>query len=299
MTALAEAAPATAAEQVFALVTAAPAPTTTTRAVTTSTVAPPAETTLAAITATRAAAGSSAPCALGTRATAVATTPAPPEAPNALPVAPTPDAGSPAPTEASALLSVTPAPNAGSPTPVPGPATPRPAVSSPGPLPRLRLAPALPPARARVATTPLPGRPPTLDERIHVLRAGDRSLVLEASDWAHDRDGCAVAPDPGVVVRRLATAAVEVIAGNRPAAQLARWLAPGVLDALRERAGLSRHTALRHCRTPTCRSVHVCLVTGRVVEATAVVDDGRRVRAIAVRLETHRGAWRATALEVG
>ena len=34
-------------------------------------------------------------------------------------------------------------------------------------------------------------------------------------------------------------------------------------------------------------------------EAAVVIDDGCRVRAVAVRLETHRGMWRATALDVG
>jgi hypothetical protein len=52
-------------------------------------------------------------------------------------------------------------------------------------------------------------------------------------------------------------------------------------------------------RAPAVRGVRACVLHEHLVEATAVVDDGRRVRAIALRLETHRGAWRATALEVG
>lgn len=162
------------------------------------------------------------------------------------------------------------------------------------PPPRVRLVPAQPPARRLTAAGPAVARPPTLDERVRVVRGVDRSLVLEATD--EDR-GSPPATDPALVVRRLATASVEVVLGSRPVAQLTRWVAPGMLDALRARAVTPAQA--RPSRAPTCRGVHVCLVEEHVAEATAVVDDGRRVRAVAVRLETHRGSWRATALEVG
>lgn len=163
--------------------------------------------------------------------------------------------------------------------------------------PRVRLVPALAPVRPRTATAPPAGRPPTLAERIRVLRIDDRSLEPDEGD---DSRGAAPEADPSLVARRLAGASVEVIAGRRPAAQLARWLAPGVLDVLRNRAALTRHTAVPvPGRPPAVRGVRVCILHEHLVEATAVVDDGRRVRAIALRLEAHRGAWRATALEVG
>jgi hypothetical protein len=73
-----------------------------------------------------------------------------------------------------------------------------------------------------------------------------------------------------------------------------------VYDAIRRRAELTRHAGLhRQGRTPVLRSTRTCPVEPGAVEAAAVVDDGRRVRAVAVRLEPHRGAWRATALEIG
>ncbi len=119
-------------------------------------------------------------------------------------------------------------------------------------------------------------------------------------DEADDERGAVPTTDPSLVVRRLAGASVEVIAGRRPAGQLARWLAPAVLDVLRTRAVLTHRAAVQALtRPPTVRGVRVCAVHEHTVEASAVVDDGRRVRAIALRLETHRGAWRATALEVG
>jgi len=162
--------------------------------------------------------------------------------------------------------------------------------------PRVRLVPALPPARVRRATTPVGGPPPTPAERLRILKADDRSL---GSDEADEPRGPAPAEDPTVVARRLAGASVEVIVGRRPAAQLARWLAPGVLDALRARAAVTRGAVPALTRAAAVRGVRVCALHEHLVEATAVVDDGRRVRAIALRLETHRGAWRATALEVG
>lgn len=171
-----------------------------------------------------------------------------------------------------------------------------PVPGSSGARPRGRLLPVPVPARSLRVEGPALAVPPTVVERVRALRAGDRSFVVEAED--EDR-GAPPTADPGLVVRRLATASVEVITGVRPAAQLARWLAPGVLDALRVRSTLGRHAALRASRAPACRAVRVSRLDPHVVEATAVVDDGRRVRAVALRLETHRGAWRATALEIG
>lgn len=170
------------------------------------------------------------------------------------------------------------------------------ALTGPGERPRVRLLPAPPPARALTATTPVGGPPPTLAERLDVLKADDRSLDTDEAD---EPRGQAPAEDPTLVVRRLAGASVEVIVGRRPAAQLARWLAPGVLDALRARAAVTRGAVPPLTRAAAVRGVRVCAVHEHLVEGTAVVDDGRRVRAIALRLETHRGAWRATALEVG
>ena len=177
----------------------------------------------------------------------------------------------------------------------------RPASAPPAEL-RARLLPGRPAARAARAEGPAHRPPATAVERIAVLRASDRSVVLECAD--EDR-GAVPAAEPSVVVRRLALAAVEVILGRRPAAQLARWLTPGVLQALRTRADLGRRAGIDAAR-PTggtrpaaVRRAHVCPVEPHVVEAAVVVDDGCRVRAVAVRLETHRGVWRATALDVG
>lgn len=117
-------------------------------------------------------------------------------------------------------------------------------------------------------------------------------------------------PDPREVAGAVVQAVVEVLAGTRPAGQLVRWLSADVYAALQRRAAL----AARLRRPPTSalarqepapvrravvRSVHTTEPVPGVVEASAVVVDRGRVRAVALRLEGLDGRWRATALEMG
>ncbi|WP_158609725.1 Rv3235 family protein, partial [Cellulomonas triticagri] len=101
----------------------------------------------------------------------------------------------------------------------------------------------------------------------------------------------------------VALAAVEVLAGVRPLAQLARWLTPDVYDGLARRAALTvpRGSALGMPggRRATVRRVRVCPVDEQVVEASVVVAHAGRVRGVAVRLTRASGRWRAAALVVG
>ncbi len=118
----------------------------------------------------------------------------------------------------------------------------------------------------------------------------------------------------------VALAAVEVLAGNRPLAQLARWLTPEVYDGLARRAVLTapgtrvldaaagaRDLAADPtdpvpagaARRPSVRRVRVHRVDEHTVEASVVVAHADRVRAVAVRLTRSTGRWRAAALVVG
>lgn len=108
------------------------------------------------------------------------------------------------------------------------------------------------------------------------------------------------------ICRSTVQAAVEVLAGTRPAQQLARRLDERCLAALQHRAALTRRvasgtspTAGRLHRNPSVRSVHACRVSDDVYEASAVVADELRVRAVALRLERSRQVWRVTVLEIG
>jgi hypothetical protein len=122
----------------------------------------------------------------------------------------------------------------------------------------------------------------------------------------------AVVPSPGdeareicAITRATVQAAIEVLAGTRPIHQLARRLDQRCLTVLQHRATLTRRMAARAPRkmglhrNASVRSVRACRVTPDVYEASAVVMDELRVRAVAVRLERSKNVWRVTALEIG
>lgn len=112
----------------------------------------------------------------------------------------------------------------------------------------------------------------------------------------------------------VATAALEVVSGVRPAAQLAGWVSPTVLDGLTQRRllgdeDLPPSSALDRTgrgvpagpRTsrPMVRRVRTMRVDDRVVESAVVLRWADRCRAVAVRLVAGAGGWRAEALVVG
>lgn len=106
---------------------------------------------------------------------------------------------------------------------------------------------------------------------------------------------------------RITGAAVEVLAGRRPVQQLAPWLPRDLLARLQLRANLGRidtetprSRAARAHRASTVTSARAALVSPGVYEASAVVSDRLRSRAVALRLENvSGGGWRVTALEIG
>jgi hypothetical protein len=107
-------------------------------------------------------------------------------------------------------------------------------------------------------------------------------------------------PDPRPWTRRLAQAVVEILAGARPAAQLARYATLDVLDALEHSTGrLARGADGRVALRPIVASVHVSEPADGVAEACAVVDTGPRRRALAFRLEGLDGRWQCTELQLG
>lgn len=107
--------------------------------------------------------------------------------------------------------------------------------------------------------------------------------------------------DPEAWCGAIVRAAVEVLTGSRPTAQLARWLSADLYETVARRAGLALRIKGRPTlvRQAVVRRVHLCRLGPGTAEASVVVHDGERVRAAAVRIEAHRGRWRATALEIG
>jgi len=125
----------------------------------------------------------------------------------------------------------------------------------------------------------------------------DARRVLQIA--GENREVCAI-------TRGTVQAAVEVLAGTRPIQQLSRRLDQRCLASLQHRAALTRRlaagsspTAGRLHRNPAVRSVRACEVADGIYEASAVVVDELRVRAVAVRLERSNQVWRITALEIG
>ncbi|BCW59459.1 hypothetical protein StoSoilB20_28060 [Arthrobacter sp. StoSoilB20] len=111
--------------------------------------------------------------------------------------------------------------------------------------------------------------------------------------------------DVRLVARSIAQAALEVLAGTRALTQLSRSLDPDCYLSLQHRAALTRKHAARvrgnlhpH-RSPMVRSVRACSITEDICEASIVVAEEQRCRAVAMRLERLDGVWRVTALEIG
>ncbi len=158
-----------------------------------------------------------------------------------------------------------------------------------------------------------PGRPPqasTRPPRVRRVRLGtDRRYAaddvvadLSAARPVTERPAPAL-PDPTATCATVVRAAVEVLRGDRPAAQLARWLTPLVLDQLTERARLLREALAPDDGARSARPVQVRRIRlerrGDTAEASVVVEDQGRCRAAAVRLEAHRGQWRIAVLDLG
>ena len=104
--------------------------------------------------------------------------------------------------------------------------------------------------------------------------------------------------------RRFVQAALEIVGGDRPASQLARWADREVYADLQRRAwlvaragghvpGAARVQPVR-CRV---RSVHSCVVDDATVEVAVHVAHGERSRAVAGRFELRRERWTCTALD--
>lgn len=109
--------------------------------------------------------------------------------------------------------------------------------------------------------------------------------------------------------RSVAQAAMEAISGTRPVQQLARWMEPDCYDKLVQRAALvkalqerrrsARDSEPRLHRSAAIRSSRVCQASENAYEASLVIVEAARVRAVALRLEFRRGLWKVAALEIG
>jgi hypothetical protein len=161
--------------------------------------------------------------------------------------------------------------------------------------------------RPVVSLRPAPRREPCFDDEIadlHVVGPLDRQLPFR-----RERRRPAVnpapalprtLPDPVAWGRRLLIGIIETAGGRRPLQQLSALLSPSVaagLGADFEKAA-QRHTP-HWTHAATVRSVHASEPADGVAELNATVQAGRRVRAVALRLEEREGRWRCTRLQLG
>lgn len=199
-----------------------------------------------------------------------------------------------------------------------------PAQDAPGPARQVRPTTAArrtPVARAVAPATPIrrPATPPVgpvtgpgIGRRLRRMRIGgtpyselqNAAAALEAVTGRPTPEPDPTLPDPTAQVCRVVRAAVEVLRGERPAAQLARWVTPQVYDQLLERGRLMREAQQNRPPRPkahaaTVRRVRMVRLGTSSAEATVILHDEGRVRAAAVRLEARRGVWRVAVLEIG
>jgi hypothetical protein len=135
----------------------------------------------------------------------------------------------------------------------------------------------------------------TRSDIVHRRRASPASRIAAGSPRT-PRD---LLPDPQASTERLAQAIVEILAGARPAAQLSGLATLDVLRYLRRGAGrLGARQGLPLPR-PVVGSVRISEPCDGVVEASAVIKTGTRMRALALRLEGIDGQWRCTEIHLG
>lgn len=104
-------------------------------------------------------------------------------------------------------------------------------------------------------------------------------------------------PDPLAWSTNMVRAIIDSLGGRRDLAGLRRWIDPPLCRRLEARA---------QCATSETRTTSIRIRTARIyrvndstAETAIVMEDQGRVRAAAVRIETFRGRWRITALELG
>ncbi|MGK9148802.1 3-hydroxyacyl-CoA dehydrogenase [Plantibacter flavus] len=121
--------------------------------------------------------------------------------------------------------------------------------------------------------------------------------------FAHQPVGRAELPDPRPLLENLTRSVIEVIAGARDLAQLARWITADVHTVLLKRVILAERARRVRGVTGTVPVITIGTITvseprDGAVEAVVMVHGRARSRAVAIRLEGLDGRWRATSVSV-
>ena len=121
------------------------------------------------------------------------------------------------------------------------------------------------------------------------MSAAANRAFLDPTEWRVDAAVTQVATT-------LCLAVVETVTGDRSLTQLTRWLTPDAYDRLA--ADIGTRPALGQQR-PRLLSVHVSTPAAGVAEVCGRVRSAGRSRALALRLERHRGRWVCTTVQLG
>lgn len=138
-----------------------------------------------------------------------------------------------------------------------------------------------------------PAAPPGL----HLVPPPEAFQDADAVDFGPQPTPSAALPEARGWAGRFAQAVVEVLAGDRPLAQLVRWTTGEVYDEVADRVVSAGGPA--PAPRGVVRSLHVSQPADGVAEVAALVRRGARSTAVALRLEGLDGRWQCTALELG
>jgi Family of unknown function (DUF6459) len=162
-----------------------------------------------------------------------------------------------------------------------------------------------PPSVSWSRPTPLQSNQPTLDftdhepDFVEAVEPNDRGVrvsMVKARWAARQRPGVADAREWSIT---LALAIIQTLLGQRPIAQLNRWVVEEVLVAISiyKRRSLSQQG--RIAVPAALRSIRIQHPDPEVAEVSAHMAIGQRSVAMAFRLEALGDRWLCTALELG
>ncbi|WP_168581917.1 Rv3235 family protein [Gephyromycinifex aptenodytis] len=98
---------------------------------------------------------------------------------------------------------------------------------------------------------------------------------------------------------RMGLAIAEAACGARPTLQVMRWVSPSVYESLVRRSARAVQHRRATRRPMRVRRVRVCHPCDGVAEATVIIEDHHRVRALAIRMQGIDGRWIITECRLG